>query len=51
MLRVGFEPKIPVLERAKTVHDRGRGHCDRVTLQTSLPALQYSGIVDLLLFT
>jgi hypothetical protein len=32
MLRVGFEPTIPVFERAKTVHalDRARGHCDRL---------------------
>jgi hypothetical protein len=29
--RVGFEPTIPVLQRARAVHasDGGRGHCDR----------------------
>jgi hypothetical protein len=29
MPQVGFEPTIPVIERAKTIHDRPRGHCDR----------------------
>jgi hypothetical protein len=33
MPRVGFEPTIPVFERANTVHALGRmaGHCDRKT--------------------
>jgi hypothetical protein len=30
MFRVGFEPMIPVFERAKTVCLRPRGHCDRL---------------------
>jgi hypothetical protein len=32
MVRVGFEPMIPVFERAKRVHalDRAAGHSDRL---------------------
>jgi hypothetical protein len=36
MPEVGFEPTIPVFERAKTVHalDSAAGHCDRLAIQS-----------------
>jgi hypothetical protein len=36
MPRVGFEPTIPMFERAKTVHVLLRGHCDRHNIAKSV---------------
>jgi hypothetical protein len=39
--QVGFEPTISVFEWTKTVHDRPRGHCDRLLKAISLDSNQF----------
>jgi hypothetical protein len=46
--QVGFEPIIPVFERAKTVHalDRAAGHCDQHKLTLPQRNIQDLGTIS-----